>query len=361
MNSKILLGYFIVVSMLTTACTPGFQAKVVDDTANLELAKASATTTTSTTLNTTTAQETPPSTPEETKSTSDSQPASGQPPAGPPTPERQPPVQPPAQPESQPGPQPVPPPPAAAADPAKHPVVAAPATDGAVPAVNPAPAPAKAETPNAKKLKCPTATTTNNDATVTSKPSDPLEFANSAKALAALQKAGVCAVPTGTKFEFVSAKLTSKTELTKEIPKAGTEYVFETQIKIEDEVVALKSKHEWKDKTSAGALSQILEKVPAWSTELNTKRARIDYSVYFFYRPNQPFQLAYAIKIIDPSNSKAIVDVLVLTTLQSAEPAKVLIVDEAQLKLLVAKDKNSKNVSLTNWKFSNMLWHAMQL
>jgi hypothetical protein len=68
-------------------------------------------------------------------------------------------VQPPAQPESQPGPQPVPPPPAAAADPAKPPVVAAPATDGAVPAVNPAPA--KAETPNAKKLKCPTASTTN--------------------------------------------------------------------------------------------------------------------------------------------------------------------------------------------------------
>lgn len=344
MNSKILLGYFIVVSMLTTACTPGFQAKVVDDTANLELAKAAATTTTSTTLNATTAQETPPSTPEETKSTPGSPPASGLPPA---------------QPESQPGPQPVPPPPAAAADPAKPPVVAAPATDGAVPAVNPAPVPAKADT--SKKLKCPTATTTKTDSSDSNKPADPLEARDSAKALAALQKAGVCPAPTGPKFEFVSTKLTSKTELTKEIPKAGTEYVFETQIKIEDEVVALKSKHEWKDKTSAGALSQILEKVPAWSTELNTKRARIDYSVYFFYRPNQPFQLAYAIKIIDPSNSKAIVDVLVLTTLQSAEPAKVLIVDEAQLKLLVAKDKNSKNVSLTNWKFSNMLWHAMQL
>lgn len=355
MNSKILLGYFIVVSMLTTACTPGFQAKVVDDTANLELAKAAATTTTSTTLNTTPAQETPPSTPEETKSTPGSPPASGLPPAGPPAPERQPP----AQPESQPGPQPVPPPPAAAADPAKPPVVAAPATDGAVPAVNPAPA--KAETPNAKKLKCPTATTTKTDSSDSNKATDPLEARDSAKALAALQKAGVCPPSTGLKFEFVSTKLTSNTQLTKEIPKAGAEYVFETKIKIEDEEIAFKSKHVWKDKSGAGALSQILEKVPAWSTELNTKRARIDYSVYFFYRPNQPFQLAYAIKIIDPSNSKATADVLALTTLQSAEPAKVLIVDEAQLKLLVAKDKNSKNVNLTNWKFSNMLWHAMQL
>ncbi len=326
MNSKILLGYFIVVSMLATACTPGFKAKVIDDTADLELAKAAATTTTTTTLNSTTAQETPPSTPEETKPDTAAQPASQPPTLG--------------QPQVQPEKQPIPPPPAAT--------------------VTPAPAPAKADTAT-KKLKCPTATTAKTDSSDTNKPTDPLEFRESAKALAALQKAGVCPAPTSPKFEFVSAKLTSQTELKKEIPKAGTEYAFETQIKIEDEVVAFKSKHQWQDKASAGTLSQILEKAPTWSTEPSTKRTRIDYSVYFFYRPNQPFQLAYAIKIIDPSNSKAIVNVLALTTLQSAEPAKVLIVDDTQLKLLVAKDKNSKNVNLTNWKFSNMLWHAMQL